>query len=96
MKILYAASNSYGARLQLSRWLQAMQGSGHQIKIAAYKKSSPKRVNIDWTLNALLNIYQPDLLSTNNDNLSIYYEQVKDYAPDLVISDLELAMWLTH
>jgi uncharacterized protein (TIGR00661 family) len=66
-----------------------MQGSGHQIKIAAYKKSSPKGISIDWTLDALLNIYQPDLLSTNNDNLSIYYEQVKSYAPDLIISDLE-------
>lgn len=89
MKILYAASNSYGARLQLSRWLQAMQGTDHQIKIAAYKKSSPQHINIDWTLDALLNIYQPDLLSTSNDNLSIYFDQVKDYAPNLIISDLE-------
>jgi hypothetical protein len=89
MKILYAASNSYGARIQLSRWLQAMQGTDHQIKVAAYKKSSPKGINIDWTLDALLNIYTPSLLSTHNDNLSIYYEQVKSYAPDLIISDLE-------
>lgn len=89
MKILYAASNSYGARIQLSRFLSAMDESEHQIKVAAYKKSSPKGINIDWTLDALLNIYNPGLLSTNNDNLSIYYEQVKSYAPDLIISDLE-------
>lgn len=89
MKILYAASNSYSARIQLARWLQAMQGTNHQIKIAAYKKSSPKGISIDWTLDALLNIYKPEYLSTHNDNLSIYYEQVKNYMPDLIISDLE-------
>jgi len=89
MKILYAASNNQNAKIQLSRFLRAMEGSKHQVKIAAYKKSSPKNINIDWTLDALLNIYRPDLLSLQGDNLNIYFEQVKDYAPDLVISDLE-------
>jgi uncharacterized protein (TIGR00661 family) len=89
MKILYAASNSYGARIQLARWLEAMRDFDDQIKVAAYKKSSPKGINVDWTLDALLNIYKPEFLSLNNDNLSIYYEQVKDYAPNLIISDLE-------
>jgi len=89
MKILYAASNNQNAKIQLSRFLRAMEGSKHQVKIAAYKKSSPKNINIDWTLDALLNIYRPDLLSLQGDNLNIYFEQVKDYAPDLIISDLE-------
>lgn len=89
MKILYAASHNQNARVQLSRFLRAMEGSKHQIKIAAYKKSSPKGINIDWTLDSLLNIYRPDLLSLHSDNLLIYLEQVKSYAPDLIISDLE-------
>lgn len=89
MKILYAASNNQNAKIQLSRFLKAMDGSQHQIKIAAYKKSSPKDISIDWTLDAVLNIYRPDLLSLNSDNLSIYLEQVKSFSPDLVISDLE-------
>lgn len=89
MKILYAASNNLNAKIQLSRFLKAMDGSKHQIKIAAYKISSPKDVNIDWTLDALLNIYKPDLLSLHNDNLNIYFEQIKNFQPDLVISDLE-------
>lgn len=89
MKILYAASNNQNAKVQLSRFLKAMEGSQHQIKIAAYKKSSPKDINIDWTLDAVLNIYRPDLLSLNSDNLSIYLEQVRSFSPDLVISDLE-------
>ena len=89
MKILYAATNNYGSKIQLSRFLEAMQGSKHQIKIAAYKKSSPKNISIDWTLDALLNIYKPELLSLNNDNIEIYLEQIKNYTPDLIISDLE-------
>ena len=89
MKILYATANSQGAKIQLSRFMRAMEGSEHQIKVAAYKQSSPKGLNIDWTLDALLNIYRPELLSLNGDNLGIYYEQLKQFAPDLVISDLE-------
>lgn len=89
MRILYAASNNQNARIQLSRFLKAMEGSQHQIKVAAFKKSSPKNVNVDWTLDALLNIYRPDLIALHSDNLPIYLEQVKNFAPDLIISDLE-------
>lgn len=90
MKILYAASNNYNAFIQLSRFMKAMDGSKHQIKIAAYKKSSPKNLSIDWTLDCLLNFYLPEQMGlTNNDNLQIYYDQIKYYAPDLIISDLE-------
>ena len=88
MKILYAASNNHNARIQLSRFLGQIY-SGHVIKIAAYKSSSPKGLSIDWTLDALLNIYRPDLLSVDNDNLEVYFEQIKSFAPDLIISDLE-------
>ena len=89
MKILYAASNNTNARIQLSRFLGAMDESPIDIKVAAYKKSSPKNTNVDWTLDALLNIYRPDVMSLRNDNLSTYFDQVKSYAPDLIISDLE-------
>jgi uncharacterized protein (TIGR00661 family) len=89
MKILYAASRNQNAKIQLSRFLTAMDGYHHQIKVAAYKTSSPAGVNIDWTLDALLNIYKPDLLSLENDNLEIYFQQIKSFAPDLIISDLE-------
>jgi hypothetical protein len=88
MKILYAASENENAKIQLSRFLKAIEGKPHTIKVAAYKKSSPK-VNIDWTLDCLKNIFKPDLVSLDNDNLSIYFEQVKYYKPDLIISDLE-------
>jgi uncharacterized protein (TIGR00661 family) len=66
-----------------------MSGSGHNIKIAAYKLSSPKHVSINWTLDALLDIYHPERLSLDNDNLQIYYDQIKSFSPDLIISDLE-------
>jgi uncharacterized protein (TIGR00661 family) len=89
MKILYAASNNLNARIQLSRFMKAMEGSNHQIKVAAYIRSSPKDINIDWTLDACCNIYRPDLISLHSDNLSIYADQIKSFNPDLVISDLE-------
>lgn len=89
MKILYAASNNLNAKIQLSRFLRAMEGSAHQIKVAAYVRSSPKHVNIDWTLDCLLNLYKPEVLGLDSDNLKIYFDQVEYYSPDLIISDLE-------
>lgn len=88
IKILYAASNSYNAKPQLDRFLKAIEGQPCTVKIAAYNKSSPS-VNIDWTLNSLLNIYKPDLITTDSENFAVYYDQVKIYNPDLIISDLE-------
>jgi hypothetical protein len=87
LKILYACSNNLNAKIQLNRFLPFIKD--HQIKIAAYKKSSPLNINIDWTLDCLLNVFQPNVLSLENDNLHIYYDQIKDYNPDLIISDLE-------
>lgn len=89
MKILYAAARNNNSRIQLSRFMNVMSGTKHVIKIAAYKDYFPKNLNIDWCLDALLNIYNLELLSLNNDNLSIYFDQIKNFGPDLVISDLE-------
>lgn len=88
MKILYAASNNENAKIQLARFMEAVKEKPYTVKVAAYKKSSPN-INIDWTLDCLLNVFKPDHISLDNDNLSTYYEQVKYYGPDLVISDLE-------
>lgn len=90
LKILYAAGNNFSSKIQLSRFLNAVDGNLFKIKIAAYKYSSPHDLNIDWTLDPLLNIYKPSHLSLDdNDNFYSYYQQVKYYAPDLIISDLE-------
>lgn len=88
MKILYAAGNNENAKIQLLRFVQAMEGTPHIVKVAAYKKSSPS-INIDWTLDCLLNIFKPEHISLDNDNFVTYFDQVKYYRPDLVISDLE-------
>jgi len=89
VKILYAAANNAASKIQLSRFITAVQDKPYTIKIAAYKKSSPQDLNIDWTLDCLLNIFKPNYISIENDNFEIYYEQIKNYAPDLIISDLE-------
>ena len=90
LKILYAASNSFNSGIQLSRFLDAIKDKSYQIKIAAYKKSYPYNAQVDWTLDALLNFFSPERLRLeNNDNLKIYYDQIKYFNPDLIISDLE-------
>lgn len=88
MKILYAAGNNENAKIQLTRFLNKMSGKPYTIKVAAYIKSSPA-TNVDWTLDCLLNIFKPEHISLNNDNYDIYFDQVRKYAPDLIISDLE-------
>lgn len=87
MKILYAASNRKGGQLQLARFLSF--SSGLQVKVAGYNKSCPN-FYLDWTLDSLQNMFDLEHVSFDNDNLRIYYEQVKSYAPDLIISDLEV------
>lgn len=86
LRILYAAGNSYNSKIQLTRFLNSID---YKIKIAAFKNSSPKNINIDWTLDCLLNIYKPEYISLDNKNFEIYFEQIKSYSPDLIISDLE-------
>lgn len=90
MKILYAASNSYNSLLYLERFVKEIQKTKHTFKIAAYQKSSPNNINIDYTLDFLLDIFKPDSFSIeNNNNFLIYCEQIEKYNPDLIISDLE-------
>lgn len=89
IKILYAASDNENSRIQLARFLKAIKDKPYIVKVAAYKKSSPKGISIDWTLDCLRNIFKPDLLSLDNDNFFTYLEQIKYYNPDLIISDLE-------
>lgn len=66
-----------------------MNGLPYIIKIAAFKASSPPNVHIDWTLDCLQNMFKPDTVSLDSQNFATYYQQVKYYNPDLVISDME-------
>lgn len=88
LKILYAASDNQNAKLQLHRFIQAIKDKPVQLKIAAYKDYSPN-VSIDWTLDSLLNLFNKDQISFDNLNFKFYFEQIKYYNPDLIISDLE-------
>jgi len=88
LKILYAASNNHSSKIQLERFVKAMKDKPYQLKIAAYKNSSPN-VSIDWTLDCLLNIFKPDHISLDNENFETYFHQIKSFNPDLIISDLE-------
>ena len=92
MKLLYAVGNRKGGHIQLARLLSTIPSAFEeniQIKISGFNKSCPK-LHLDWTLDALQNMFNVEHVSFDNDNLRTYYHQVKDYKPDLIISDLEL------
>jgi uncharacterized protein (TIGR00661 family) len=88
IKILYCCQSNVNSKYQLLRFLDNVKDKNYNIKIAAYKQHFPN-INVDWNLECLINIFRPESLSLKSDNFSIYYEQVKSFSPDLIISDLE-------
>jgi hypothetical protein len=91
MKILYAAGNNFHAKIQLERFLENFDVKNNIVKVAAYKKYLSSNYQTNWTLDCCLT---PDkdnnYLFYNNKYLDIYEEQIKDFKPDLIISDLEI------
>jgi hypothetical protein len=87
-KIIYSAGNFVNSKIQLSRILDSLNHLSLNIEIAAFKKSSPP-INIDWTLDSLLNPRDANNLNEDNTNFDIYYDQIKKFSPNLIISDLE-------
>jgi hypothetical protein len=89
VKILYAAGNRPGSRLQYDRFLQSMRGKNIELKTAAFQQSLGD-LNCDYTLDALLNFYHTEKDITYNGNYQYYCKQIQTFAPDLIISDMEL------
>lgn len=87
MKILYAAGRRKGAEGQSSRILQVLRNEGHTLKLAAYGHNSNP---VDWNLETLYDVRSPKTILFEGSSFEIYYEQVKRYSPDLIISDLEI------
>lgn len=87
MRILYAADNRKSSYFNLQRFLLTFN-KFHTIKIAAYIKSAIDYA--DWTLDALLNFSNPtsDRI-TFNSNFNLYHKEIKNFNPDLIITDLE-------
>lgn len=99
-KIVYACGNRNGANSQLYRFLK--ENSHHEIRVAAYLKSSTFLTHIDWTLDALTHCYTRNdryelkkILNKGNvpsvgvEELFILMEEIAAFAPDLVICDFE-------
>ncbi len=89
LKILYAAGNNLNGKLSLIRFIKATKDLPFKIKMAAYKKSSDASLNIDWTLDCLYSIFDSKIRFSDNQYFDIYFNQVKNFHPDLIISDLE-------
>ena len=89
MRILYAANNNFNSYFQLKRFISSIKHKDIEIKVAGYK-SSMGDLNIDYTLDALLNFTNPDANISFNGNYTLLYHEIKRFSPDLIISDLEI------
>lgn len=100
MKILYSANNYSGANIFLSEFLKKVLN--HDVKILAYYKNHEFLHHIDWVTNALISkdktkqFQIKNIFDTNNclpvldtNNALILYNEVSDWQPDLIISDVE-------
>lgn len=88
IKILYAAGNRLGSYFQAKRFLDSIKHKNYNIKIAAYKLSLGN-MNADYMLDSLLNFTNPNEISFNG-NYTYYYNEIKRFAPDIVISDFDI------
>lgn len=85
MKILYAASERKSALIQAYRFVKA--APSHIIKIAAYNTYNPG-LYIDWNLESLKDIFNQQI-NFNSLKLESFFNQVKHFDPDIIISDIE-------
>ena len=88
-KILYAAGNRFGSYFQLKRFVSSIRNKNIELKIAAYK-SSIGDLDADYTLDCLLNFANTNGSSSKNGNYRYYRNEIKRFAPDLIISDVEV------
>ena len=88
MKILYAAGNRIGSYFILRRFINSISHKNYNLKVAAYKKSS-NNFDVDYTLDCLLNFTDPTAFSFNK-NYTYYKNEIRRFAPDLIISDFEV------
>lgn len=87
-KILYAAGNSFDSQIQLSRCYNFIKND-NEVKIAAFKKSTPSNVKVNFSLDFLFDIFSDKYYSLETETFAVYHEQIKKFKPDLIISDLE-------
>lgn len=89
LKILYAADNRESSFYSMQRFVDTYS-KFYQIKIAAHSRSI-KHLSCDWNLDALLDFrgkYKNP--SFQSDNFHQYVADIKEFAPDIILSDLEI------
>lgn len=99
MRIIYSCGNFQSASERVLRIKDALSLK-HTVKIAAYTKSSANVSNIDWTLDAICNLYTVPARKELFELLGIEHlptmdvklienilEDVDNFAPDIIICD---------
>ncbi len=89
LKILYAANNFSSSYHTLKRF-QETYSEYYNIKVAAYSKSI-QDLNVNWNLDVLLDFRgKTSSISFKNSNYALYIREIKRFAPDLIISDIDV------
>lgn len=88
MKILYASGRTNSSYFQLRRISKYLKYF-FDAKIAAYQ-SAAQSMDVYFNLDYTLNFSDPDCFSLMGDNIKKYRKEIKLFAPDLIISDLDL------
>lgn len=96
MKILYGASNRFGAATQLNRFISL---TSHEVKVAAHHHTTKCIPHVDWALDAIYTNSQKytkdieDIFGYKRiplvrlDNVEKFIDDLLAWEPDLVISD---------
>ena len=90
MKILLALNDREDAKIFAHRFISAISSKNYSLKIAAYNKSTTYGMPIDYNLESLKYIYNAKFRSFTGTPLETYYNQIKHFNPDIIISDMEL------
>lgn len=90
MKVLLALNDREDAKIFAHRFISAISGKNYSLKIAAYNKSTTYGMSIDYNLESLKYIYNAKFRSFTGTPLETYYNQIKHFNPDIIVSDMEL------
>jgi hypothetical protein len=90
LKIVYSIPKRETAGKQAARFLRAIEGKGWDVRTAAYRGNFEIPF-FDWTLDALHHPFIKNApLSFESENFISFFEQIERFAPDLVISEMEV------
>jgi hypothetical protein len=86
-KILYATANKLSSYTQYERFAVAIKDKDYSLKLASFYGGN---YNYDFNIGYMKSLGIRDDLSIHNKNLQDYYDFIKRFSPDIIITDAEV------